>query len=52
MRAGDLLLFMGGATTHGAWAWHSDLDRRTVLNAYWGRGMARQQYVREGESKL
>jgi hypothetical protein len=37
---------------HGAWAWHSDVDRRCVLNAYWSRGMARQSFVREGSSKL
>ena len=37
---------------HGAWAWHSDVDRRCVLNAYWSRGMARQSFVRDGSSKL
>eukprot|EP01047_Picozoa_sp_COSAG01_P096049 COSAG01_NODE_26626_length_708_cov_0.487685_1_plen_188_part_00 len=46
MFAGDLLLFAGGATTHGAWAWESDVDRRVVLNAYWSRGMARQGWAR------
>lgn len=45
MKAGDLLFFMGGATTHGAWAWHSDLDRRCVLNGYWSRDMARLGWV-------
>jgi ectoine hydroxylase-related dioxygenase (phytanoyl-CoA dioxygenase family) len=45
MKAGDLLFFMGGATTHGAWAWHSDLDRRCVLNAYWSKDMARMGWV-------
>ena len=49
MKAGDLLLFAGGATTHGAWAWESELDRRVVLNAYWSRGMARQGWVRSEE---
>ena len=41
MQAGDLLFFMGGATTHGAWAWHSELDRRCVLNGYWSKDIAR-----------
>merc|ERR1711964_186374 len=45
MQAGDLLFFMGGATTHGAWAWHSDMDRRCVLNAYWSKDMARLGWV-------
>lgn len=45
MQAGDLLFFMGGATTHGAWAWHSDTDRRCVLNAYWSKDMARLAWV-------
>ena len=45
MQAGDLLFFMGGATTHGAWAWHSDVDRRCVLNAYWSKDMARLGWV-------
>ena len=45
MKAGDLLFFMGGATTHGAWAWHSDIDRRCVLNAYWSKDMARLGWV-------
>jgi len=45
MKAGDLLFFMGGATTHGAWAWHSDVDRRCVLNAYWSKDMARLGWV-------
>ena len=45
MRAGDLLFFMGGATTHGAWAWHSEVDRRCVLNGYWSKDMARLGWV-------
>lgn len=45
MQAGDLLFFMGGATCHGAWAWHSDVDRRCVLNAYWSKDMARFAWV-------
>ena len=45
MQAGDLLFFMGGATTHGAWAWHSDVDRRCVLNAYWSKDIARLGWV-------
>lgn len=45
MKAGDLLFFMGGATCHGAWAWHSDVDRRCVLNAYWSKDMARMDWV-------
>ena len=45
MQAGDLLFFMGGATCHGAWAWHSDVDRRCVLNAYWSKDMARMAWI-------
>ena len=45
MKAGDLLFFMGGATCHGAWAWHSDVDRLCVLNAYWSKDMARMDWV-------
>ncbi|MBM3263142.1 MAG: phytanoyl-CoA dioxygenase family protein [candidate division Zixibacteria bacterium] len=45
MRAGDVLFFMGGAACHGAWAWHNDVDRRCVLNAYWSKDMARQGWV-------
>ncbi len=45
MKAGDLLFFMGGATCHGAWAWHSDVDRRCVLNGYWSKDMARMAWV-------
>lgn len=60
MKAGDLLFFMGGATTHGAWAWPKreggeggqEEGRRAVLNAYWSRGMARLGWVQEGGSKL
>ena len=54
MNVGDLLLFMGGATTHGAWSWPaaSQRDRRAVLNAYWSKDMARLGWVRGGGSKL
>lgn len=45
MQAGDLLFFMGGATCHGAWSWHSDVDRRCVLNGYWSKDMARFAWV-------
>lgn len=45
MQAGDLLFFMGGATTHGAWSWNSDVDRRCVLNAYWSKDIARLSWV-------
>ena len=45
MQAGDLLFFMGGATTHGAWAWHSEVDRRCVLNNYWSKDLARVSWV-------
>lgn len=49
MRAGDLLFFMGGATTHGSIAWHSDLERRCLLNAYWSKDMARFAWVNASE---
>ena len=39
MKAGDVLLFMAGAQTHGAYPWKSDAQRRTVLMNYMGRHM-------------
>ena len=35
MDAGDVLLFMGGATTHGAWGWtNAELSRRVCIVNY------------------
>ena len=39
MKAGDVLMFMAGAQTHGAYPWRSDTQRRTVLMNYMGRHM-------------
>ena len=39
MKAGDVLMFMAGAQTHGAYTWKSDTERRTVLMNYMGRHM-------------
>lgn len=37
MKAGDVLIFMAGAQTHGAYPWRSDIQRRTVLINYLSR---------------
>ena len=34
MQAGDVLMFMGGAQTHGAYPWKTDNPRRAVLISY------------------
>ncbi|MYE89482.1 phytanoyl-CoA dioxygenase family protein [Candidatus Poribacteria bacterium] len=34
MKAGDVLIFLAGAQTHGAYPWQSDIQRRTVLMNY------------------
>ncbi len=39
MKAGDVLMFMGGAQTHGAYPWKSDTHRRTVLINYLSRNL-------------
>ena len=37
MAAGDLVMFLGAAQTHGAFAWKSDLERRAILLGYSSR---------------
>lgn len=41
MKAGDVVFFMDGATTHGALAWNSDIDRRGILHKYSSRNFNR-----------
>ena len=31
LKAGDILFFMDSILTHGAWAWTSDIDRRSIF---------------------
>ena len=40
MRAGDVLIFLAGAQTHGAYPWKSDSSRRAVLIGYGSRNIA------------
>ena len=42
VKAGDALIFMNGAQTHGARPWRAAHPRRTVLYMYAGRTAARQ----------
>ena len=37
MDAGDIILFLGAAQTHGAMTWHSDVDRAAILFNVWSR---------------
>ena len=37
MEAGDVLIFLAGAQTHGAFPWRGDEDRRAVFFVYRGR---------------
>ena len=39
MDAGDVVLFLAGAQTHGAYPWRSERDRRTVLIGYGSRNI-------------
>ena len=41
MKAGDVLFFMDGATSHGTFAWNGDLDRRGILIKYSSRSFNR-----------
>jgi ectoine hydroxylase-related dioxygenase (phytanoyl-CoA dioxygenase family) len=41
MKAGDVLFFMDGATTHGALAWQGDIPRRGILHKYSSRNFNR-----------
>ncbi len=41
MKAGDVLFFMDGATSHGTFAWKGDLSRRGVLVKYSSRNFNR-----------
>jgi ectoine hydroxylase-related dioxygenase (phytanoyl-CoA dioxygenase family) len=40
LAAGDVVLFLAGAQTHGAYPWTSDKGRRAVLIGYGSRNMA------------
>ncbi|MCZ6635341.1 MAG: phytanoyl-CoA dioxygenase family protein [bacterium] len=41
MKAGDVLFFMDGSTSHGTFAWTGDLDRRGILIKYSSRSFNR-----------
>ena len=41
MKAGDVLFFMDGGTTHGTLAWKSDISRRGILHKYSSRNFNR-----------
>lgn len=41
MKAGDVLFFMDGGTTHGALAWQSEMPRRGILHKYSSRNFNR-----------
>ena len=41
MKAGDVVFFGDGATTHGALAWNSDIPRRGILHKYSSRNFNR-----------
>ncbi len=41
MKAGDVLFFMDGATTHGTFAWQSEISRRGILIKYSSRNFHR-----------
>ena len=38
-KAGDVLMFLGAAQSHGAYSWKSDIDRRNVLLGYSSRNI-------------
>lgn len=40
MKAGDVVMFLSAAQTHGAYPWRSDVDRRAVLLGYLSRNIA------------
>jgi hypothetical protein len=39
-QAGDVVMFMGAAQSHGAYPWKSDIDRRSVLLGYSSRNIS------------
>ncbi|MBT3604680.1 MAG: hypothetical protein HN521_16600 [Candidatus Latescibacteria bacterium] len=41
MKAGDVVFFADGGTTHGALAWNSDIPRRGILHKYSSRNFHR-----------
>ena len=41
MKAGDVLFFMDGGTTHGTLAWQSEISRRGILHKYSSRNFNR-----------
>ena len=41
MEAGDVLIFLAGAQTHGAFPWRGDQNRRAVFFVYRGRNFRR-----------
>ena len=45
MEAGDLLIFLAGAQTHGAYPWMGEQDRRSVLMQYRSRNLSWESAV-------
>ena len=41
VKAGDVVFFMDGGTTHGALAWKSEISRRGILHKYSSRNFNR-----------
>ena len=39
MSAGDVVIFLAAAQTHGSYPWKSDVDRRAVLMGYVSRNI-------------
>ena len=50
MEAGDLLIFLAGAQTHGALPWTGTEDRRSVLLQYRSRNLG-LEYAAIAEKK-
>ena len=60
MQAGDVLLFLAGQVTHGAFKWANPISRRCVLHNYipqgralrWHPGQFREEAPLDGTQKL
>ena len=48
--ASSVLFFMGGATTHGAWSWRSELTRRVLLQNYGSKDVSNLEDLQRMES--
>ena len=50
-KAGDILFFMDTVLTHGAWAWKSDISRRSIFFNYYSRHHSYRGGVIEPEDR-